>query len=436
MALGGGSFVTQNKVLPGTYINFVSKPTAMGGIGERGVVAIPLSLDWGSNEVFTVESSEFMTKAKSIFGYDYTHEKLLSLRELFYGAKTAIIYRLNGSGSKATVTVGSLVATAKYSGIRGNDISIIVRENIDDESYFDVITVVDGSYYDTQTVSKIEELLSNDFVVFSGEGAFESTAGANLTGGTNSDVNGESYSQFISVIEAYDFNILVYDGDDDITKKLFVSFTKRMRDEEGVKFVTVMHNYSSADHEGVISVKNETEEGKTNLVYWVGGKEASANVNESLTNTSYDGELNIKTKYTKSEFEKAIENGEFVFYDDGENVRVLRDINTFTNFSSEKNSSFSSNRIMRVLDAIGNDVARIFSEYYLGKQSNNKNGRNLFKTELISYHEQLMAIGAIEDFTADDVTVSQGTEKTDVVVYLSVMPVDSMEKLYMKVEIV
>ena len=209
-----------------------------------------------------------------------------------------------------------------------------------------------------------------------------------------------------------------------------------MRDEEGVKFVTVMHNYSSADHEGVISVKNETEEGKTNLVYWVGGKEASANVNESLTNASYDGELNIKTKYTKSEFEKAIENGEIVFYDDGENVRVLRDINTFTNFSSEKNSSFSSNRIMRVLDAIGNDVARIFSEYYLGKQSNNKNGRNLFKTELISYHEQLMAIGAIEDFTADDVTVSQGTEKTDVVVYLSVMPVDSMEKLYMKVEIV
>ena len=91
---------------------------------------------------------------------------------------------------------------------------------------------------------------------------------------------------------------------------------------------------------------------------------------------------------------------------------------------------------MRVLDAIGNDVGRIFSEYYLGKQSNNKNGRNLFKTELISYHEQLMAIGAIEDFTADDVTVSQGTEKTDVVVYLSVMPVDSMEKLYMKVEIV
>lgn len=91
---------------------------------------------------------------------------------------------------------------------------------------------------------------------------------------------------------------------------------------------------------------------------------------------------------------------------------------------------------MRVLDSIGNDVARIFSEYYLGKQSNNKQGRNLFKSELISYHEQLMTLGAIEDFTSDDITVSQGSEKTDVDVYLSVMPVDAMEKLYMKVEIV
>lgn len=125
-----------------------------------------------------------------------------------------------------------------------------------------------------------------------------------------------------------------------------------------------------------------------------------------------------------------------MFYNDGEDVRVLRDINSFTSFESSKNSDFSSNRVIRVLDGIANDVARIFSQYYLGKRSNNADGRNLLKAEMIAYHEQLMQMEAIEGFTAEDISVQQGTEKQDVVVYESVKPTDAMEKLYMKVEVV
>ena len=43
MALGGGTFMTQNKVLPGAYINFVSRPRAMGSLGERGGVCVGIS---------------------------------------------------------------------------------------------------------------------------------------------------------------------------------------------------------------------------------------------------------------------------------------------------------------------------------------------------------------------------------------------------------
>ena len=92
--------------------------------------------------------------------------------------------------------------------------------------------------------------------------------------------------------------------------------------------------------------------------------------------------------------------------------------------------------MIRVLDGIANDVARIFSQYYLGKRSNNADGRNLLKAEMIAYHEQLMQMEAIEGFTAEDISVQQGTEKQDVVVYESVKPTDAMEKLYMKVEVV
>ena len=46
MALGGGIYVAQNKVLPGAYINFISKAVATASLSDRGIVTMPLELDW------------------------------------------------------------------------------------------------------------------------------------------------------------------------------------------------------------------------------------------------------------------------------------------------------------------------------------------------------------------------------------------------------
>ena len=40
MALGGGTFVTQNKTLPGAYINFVSA-AASATLSDRGIATMP-----------------------------------------------------------------------------------------------------------------------------------------------------------------------------------------------------------------------------------------------------------------------------------------------------------------------------------------------------------------------------------------------------------
>ena len=58
MALGGGTFMTQNKVLPGAYINFVSRPRAMGSLGERGVVCVGMELDWGREGMTDIAAAE------------------------------------------------------------------------------------------------------------------------------------------------------------------------------------------------------------------------------------------------------------------------------------------------------------------------------------------------------------------------------------------
>ena len=429
MALGGGTFLVQNKVLPGAYINFVSRPRAMGSLGERGVVCVGMELDWGQEGMQTVDAADFRTDSRMLFGYDYLREEMKDLRELFLHASSAKIYRLNG-GEQAKAVLGGLTVTAKHSGKRGNDICVAIVANVDEEGYFDVETYLDTEMVDTQTAANVEELEDNDFVTFRGEGALTAAAGTYLTGGTTAAAAGSGYTDFLAAAEAEDFNVLAYNGSDETTKKLFVNFTKRMREEEGVKFVTVLYDYAEADHEGVISVGTAKE-----LVYWVAGATAGAEVNESLTNTVYDGEYEVDAKKKKSEYIKGIQAGQFLFYEEDGSLRVLRDINSFTSFETAKNSDFSSNRVVRVLDSIANDVANIFSKYYLGKQANNVGGRNLLKAEILAYHEQLMKIEAIENFTAEDITVEKGVEKQDVVVYESVQPVDAMEKLYMKVEV-
>ncbi|MBQ7103054.1 MAG: phage tail sheath family protein [Anaerotignum sp.] len=430
MALGGGTYLVQNKVLPGAYINFVSRPRAMGSLGERGVVCVGMELDWGREGMMTVEAADFRTDSRKLFGYDYLHEKMKDMREVFLHGKKVLVYRLNG-GEKAAASVGSMTVTAKYAGERGNDICIAVVENVDEDGYFDVETYLDTELVDSQTAANAEELADNDYVTFSGEGKLTEAAGVYLTGGATAEATGSSFTEFLEAAEKEDFNVLAYNGEDETTKKLFVNFTKRMREEEGVKFVTVLYDHGAADHEGVISVGTAKE-----MVYWTAGATAGAEVNESLTNVVYDGEYAVDAKMKKSEYIKGIENGQFLFYEEGGEVRVLRDINSFVSFTAAKNSDFSSNRVVRVLDSIANDVANIFSKFYLGKQSNNANGRNLLKAEILAYHEELMKIEAIETMTADDITVEKGKEKQDVVVYESVQPVDAMEKLYMKVEVV
>jgi hypothetical protein len=78
MALGGGSFTTQNKDLPGAYINFISKASATATLSDRGIATMPLELDWGvDGDVFEVSNADFQKNSMKIFGYDYTSDKLI-----------------------------------------------------------------------------------------------------------------------------------------------------------------------------------------------------------------------------------------------------------------------------------------------------------------------------------------------------------------------
>nr|WP_099469459.1 phage tail sheath family protein [Konateibacter massiliensis] len=432
MMLGGGNFTTQNKVLPGAYINFVSIAKASAALSERGICAIPMELNWGTDgEVFTVESSDFEKDSLKIFGYSYDAEELLNIREVFKHAKTLHIYRLN-SGEKAE----NEYAKALYSGIRGNAIKLVIQENADNEEMFDVITYLDSQKVDTQTVAGAAELVANGYVEFKPEAMLIATSGVSLVGGTNLEtLTGTQYQTALDKLEGYSFHTLGCVAQEEQIKALFAAYTKRMRDEAGVKFQTVIYNYA-ADYEGVINVKNKVKEkGKPEnaIVYWVAGAEAGCAINKSNTNLTYDGEYSIDVDYKQSELTSAILAGEFVFHKVGSEARVLADINSFTSTSSDKNSDFSLNQVIRILDQIGNDIAVLFNSKYLGKIQNNEAGRVSFWNDMVTYNKELETLHAIENFASADVTVEEGNDKRSVTVTNQIQPVCAMEKLYMVV---
>ncbi|MGL5512135.1 MAG: phage tail sheath family protein [Sporomusa sp.] len=440
--LGGGTWLFQNKVLPGAYINFKSKDRPIADFADRGYAAIPIELDWGAtDEIFTVDQADFQSDTLAIFGYDYTHDNMKPLRDLFLNLKTGHFYRLNSGAVKAASTI----ATAKYGGIRGNNIKNVINQNLDDTSLFDVLTYIDTTVVDQQTVATMADIADNDFVVFKRTYTLAATAGTPLTGGTNGTaVTGTDHQNFLDLAEQKYFNILICPSTDATIKSLYTAYTKRLRDDVGLKFQVVVYGVAGADYEGVISIYNSvTDDGASpaSLVYWLGGAEASCAINASLTNAIYTGEYTIDVNLKQSELSKYLKLGYLVFHGvgtriDGEyvpSVRVLSDVNTFTSVTVDKNSDFSNNQVIRVLDQIAIDIASLFNNSFLGKVGNTAVGRASLKSNIIYHHKELERVQAIQNFNGDDVIVEKGEEKGAVLVTDPVEPVGVMDKLYMQV---
>lgn len=430
MALGGGTFVTQNKTIPGAYINFVTTATGATVFGERGVVALGDSFNWGYNDIFEVTAEDFYKNSMALFGYDALDGKMIGIRDVFKNAKKIYVGRINGNNAKkASCTFGE----AKYTGTRGNDIKIAVYSDPDDSSYKNVYTYVGTTIVDTQRVKSMVELRNNNFVVWKSDATLTNTASMPMTGGTNGATTGQAVQSFLDDISGYSFNAITVISDNESINQLVAEYTKRMRNTIGKKFQSIVHNYF-ADYEGVINIDPYAVSEEDYLVaYWVAGAVAGCEINESLTNKVYDGEIEIDSLYTQSQLENKIKSGEFVFHRVGDKIRVLKDINSFVSVTTEKGKMFQNNQTVRICDQIASDVAVLFEEYYMGKVPNDTSGRNSLWSDLVKYHEKLVNIRALDEFDEEAISVEMGESKNSVVIYEKICPVNSMEQLYMKV---
>ena len=409
-------------------------------------MAVCEPLSWGpEGRLITVNAGD---DYMPVIGYDETSSKALFLREIFKGsdhtagAVKVLLYRPEAAGAaKAEKTIQPLTVTARYNGLRGNDISIAVAADPDAEGSYTVQTIVDGTIRDAQTAKTVEDLQANDWVEFSGTGALTASAGTALTGGKDGAAASAAHASFLTALEPHEFHILIYDGTDNTVQAAYIAFAQRLRDELGKKCQLVTSG-AECSSEAVISVKNGVvlSDGTTltpqQATWWVGGAEAGANYNESLVYAQYPGAVDVEPRLTNAEIDAALEAGQILFFEEFGSVKVMSDINTLTSYQPEKGEEFSLNQVIRTLDTIANDVYKNFSLNYIGKTQNNEDGRMLLKAWIVGYLNEIQANGGIQNFEAEEVAVAAGTAINTVVITIAVQPVSAIEKIYITVNLV
>ena len=427
----GGTFTVQNKVRPGVYFRFRSKNKQDLTVGDRGIAALCEPLHWGPTaKVIEIDAGADMTVYT---GYDITAPENRFLTEIFKGTnrtaapRKVLLYRPTASGAvKATMEIAPLTATAKYVGVRGNDISVVVTALSSPEGSFEVSTVVDGEIKDQQTAKTVEELAANSWVDWSGTGALTANVGTALTGGEDGVVAASAYSAFLTAIEPYKFDVLIYDGADNTARTAMESFIKRVNTETGRYSQLVESGSTNPDTRYIVNVDSGAvlDDGTTltpqQVCWWAGGALAAATYGEDLTNAVYPNAVDISPRLTHSQYVDAINSGKFVLNADDGTVRVEYDINSLVTYTSEIGEVYRYNRTMRLCNTIANDLYSQFSKNYVGIVDNTDAGRMEYKSAVVKYLTQLQASGGIQNFDGEtDVTVEKGDAKDAVLITLA-----------------
>lgn len=453
--MAGGTFTAQNKVRPGAYIKFKGVPATNNIIGSRGIVSFAAPIGWGpEDELIKITVDDLMNgNLTKLIGVDYFSSEAKLVRAALQNAHTLLLYRGDKGGEKATIDIelaetagtAKLTATAKYAGVVGNAISIYVK--LVQGAYY-VSTYLGSVQKDVQVVADIKDLVSNDFVDFSGTGVIAKEAvNTLLVGGENGTFSNTEYNLYLAKLRNTTFDTLaaykfgsesLFNGED------IKAFIQDMREIRGIKCQAVINNFVAANYEGVISTygqgvkfTDDTELSGDEFVIWVAGATAGADVIESNTYKVIPDAVSILNDVIEDDIESLILTGYLLISQRRDGAIVIeKDINTLVTLGSEVTEAFKENNVIRLLDGIANHIALDFEQNYIGKVNNDATGRGLFKSSIVSYLNNLQQSGAIINFdSAKDVSVTAGEQKEAFYSELNIQPSYSVDKLYMVVNV-
>jgi len=201
------------------------------------------------------------------------------------------------------------------------------------------------------------------------------------------DTTAIDYNEALKRLNNKRFNYLAIPQIEAVDTTLISTWIKTKRDIEKKTFKAVLPN-TEADHDGVI---NFTTNGITvgEKVYTTAAYTARiAGVMAGLpfTRSSTYFELNEVDSITEIEDpDAAVDNGELILINDGENIKIGRGVNSLTTTTLTKTEDFKSIRVVEVMDMIKDDIRTTFDKFYVGKLNNIYDNQVLFITSVNAY---------------------------------------------------
>lgn len=422
-----GTFVVgERKTRPGTYFNIQKSAESNQADSINGVVAVIFRSNFGPlNKAVEISVEDGY---ESLFGTDKTTD---AMREAFLGgAKTIIACRVgNDDGTKGKINLAgtsgsdSVKITAKYPGSKA--FTVTVKEKITNAAVkqciiYDGTTEFESVEFKAGTgeAKALVEALRNskNFDAEIGENAGSDTitnvSQAAFSAGTDPKVTNADYANAFEQVEAYEFNTICVDTEDNGVHMLLQAFVNRVFDaglllqavvaeKYYVDFDTKKEHAASFNDEKMNYILNAhlSEQGTEIDGYQtaarIAGMIAAVPANKSLTHTVLNGITEIKDKLTNTQIKGAEESGCIVLsYNSDKQVWIDNAINTLVTPADNQDNGWKKIRRVKARFELIKRM-NLICDNLVGLIDNDKNGRATVISQLNEVGQLMVSEGKL-----------------------------------------
>lgn len=162
----------------------------------------------------------------------------------------------------------------------------------------------------------------------------------------------------------------------------------------------------AGDNEGIVNwatascTASGTEYEAETYTARIAGILASTPISQSATYVSLP-ELTGCTTLSRTELDKADTAGQFICFFDGEKVKTGRAVNSLQTTSTGKGDQWKKIRVVRIMDIIRYDIAKLVEDDYIGHYSNSYDNKCILLSAIKQYFNDLVRQTALDSADVD-----------------------------------
>ncbi|MFT4413189.1 phage tail sheath subtilisin-like domain-containing protein [Fredinandcohnia humi] len=252
-----------------------------------------------------------------------------------------------------------------------------------------------------------------------------------------------AYTEAFDELDTRPFNVFVFDGEvADAAQDKALTWAIRNK-SEGKHFMVVFGGNATADLDPAVGNARSirlAEEYAVNLINgvilngeplssaqfspYIAGLIAGTPINKSITYAQIRVD-DVTKRMTNAQIKEALTKGSLVLVHDGEKVKIERGICT------DKKKI----RTIRARQAISTDITKTAADSYIGKIDNNVDGQKALISAIKAYLERLAVANVVTNEIVVDLDPNFESIGDKVYLFIKVTEVDSMEEIYLTIQV-